>query len=185
MAHLGTGIEYALHCLLWLARPLAQPLSSRDLAELQGVPPALLAKIFSKLEKAGIVAASAGVRGGYRMARLADQITILDVVDAIDGRTPLFACQEIRGRCALFGGAPPAWSTGGVCGIHAAMLRAEAAMRAELTRTTIAMLAAGASQKAPAGFTDDVQAWLAVRDQARVAKTKPALRARDKNKGTE
>ena len=73
MAHLGTSVEYAMHCLLWLAGPLAEPASSRDLAELQGISPSFLAKIFPKLEKAGIVAASEGIRGGYRLARPADR----------------------------------------------------------------------------------------------------------------
>lgn len=65
MAHYGSGTEYGLHCLLFLSQPLAEPASSRDLAELQGISVSFLAKIFPKLEKAGIVKASEGIRGGY------------------------------------------------------------------------------------------------------------------------
>ena len=93
MAHLGSSVEYGLHCLLWLVDPMAGPASSRDLAELQGVSPSFIAKIFPRLEKAGIVEASEGVRGGYRLARPANEITVLDVVDAIEGKKPLFDCQ--------------------------------------------------------------------------------------------
>src|SRR5262249_33649756 len=102
MAHLGSSVEYGLHCLLWLVGPLAEPASSRDLADLQGVSPSFLAKIFPKLEKAGIVHASEGVRGGYLLARTPSEISVLDVVEAIEGKKPLFDCQEIRGRCAVF-----------------------------------------------------------------------------------
>ena len=108
MAHLGSSVEYGLHCLLWLVGPLAEPASSRDLADLQGLSPSFVAKILPKLEKAGIVCASEGVRGGYRLAADPSEITVLDVVDAIEGNKPLFDCQEIRGRCAVFRGRAPA-----------------------------------------------------------------------------
>ncbi len=167
MAHLGNGVEYGLHCLLWLTGKQAEPASSRDLADLQGISASFAAKLFPRLEKAGIVQASEGVRGGYRLARPADRISVLDVVDAIEGPKPLFECQEIRGRCAVFGGKPPAWSTDGVCGVHAVMLRAEQAMRRELARTTIADLAALVNKKAPEGFTQDIRSWFNERWSAR------------------
>lgn len=172
MAHIGNGTEYGLHCLLLLARPLAEPASSRDLAELQGISTSFLAKIFPKLERAGIVKASAGIRGGYQLARPPEQITVLDVVDAIQGTKPLFDCQQIRGGCTLYEGKPPAWMTRGVCGIHAVMLRAEKQMRDELARTTIRDLAEGVESKAPPGFAMELQGWFAdrvnMRAEARV-----------------
>lgn len=167
MAHLGSSVEYGLHCLLWLAEPNAASASSRDLAELQGVSPSFVAKIFPKLEKAGIVSASAGILGGYRLARPAASITVLDVVDAIEGHKPLFDCQEIRGRCAIFKGKAPAWSTRGVCSIHAVMLRAEQSMRAELARSTLADLATTVARKAPAGMPAEIKVWLSDRLEAR------------------
>lgn len=168
MAHLGSSVEYGLHCLLWLAAPDAASASSRDLAELQGVSPSLVAKIFPKLEKAGIVRASTGIHGGYRLARPAAKITVLDVVDAIEGLKPLFNCQEIRSRCALFKGKAPAWSTQGVCSIHAVMLRAEQSMRAELARSSLADLATTVTRKAPAGTASEIEVWLSGRLAARV-----------------
>lgn len=169
MAHLGNGVEYGLHCLLWLTDPQAGTASSRDLAELQGVSPSFLAKIFPKLEKVGIVSASEGIRGGYRLARPPEQITVLDVVDAIEGDKPLFDCQEIRGRCAVFGGTAPGWATGGVCAIHAVMLRAEKSMRQELAATTLADLARSLDAKMPDTMPDEVRSWLAARSSARIA----------------
>ncbi|MGN6766972.1 MAG: RrF2 family transcriptional regulator [Rhizobiaceae bacterium] len=168
MAHIGTGVEYALHCLLWIAQPTEQPPSSRDLAEIQGVSSAFLKKIFSNLEKAGIVASTGGIRGGYRLARPATDITVLDVVETVDGPKWLFDCQEIRGRCALFDGKPPEWSTKGVCGIHAVMLRAEKAMREELAKTSLADLQQGVFDKGmPAAFPNEVRGWFAARQTAR------------------
>ncbi|MBQ0822618.1 Rrf2 family transcriptional regulator [Microvirga sp. HBU67558] len=166
MAHLTVSVEYGIHCLLWLVDSDAA-LSSRDLAELQGISPGFLAKIFPKLEKAGIVAASEGARGGYRLARPAQDITFLEIVDAIEGNKPLFDCQQIRGRCALFKGKPPAWSSNGVCAVHAVMLQAEKAMRDTLASQSLADVHAALGRKAPSGFLGQVQDWMSDRLEAR------------------
>jgi Rrf2 family protein len=160
MAHLGSSVEYGVHCLLWLVSPQAASVSSRDLAELQGISPSFVAKIFQKLEKAGIVSASEGIRGGYRLARAADKVTVLDVIDAVEGPKPIFECQEIRGRCAVFGGEAPSWAIGGTCAVHAVMLRAEKSMRAELAKTTLADLSETVNRKVPGHFAEAVQGWL-------------------------
>ncbi len=169
MAHVGTAVEYGLHCLLFLVgSPAGAPGgSARDLADLQGVPPEYVAKVFTRLEKAGLVAATEGARGGFRLARAAEQVTVLDVVDAIEGDKPLFECQQIRGRCALFGGEAPAWATRGVCAIHAVMLEAEKRMREALASHTLADLAARTAAKAPPGFTGEAAAWLEARKNQR------------------
>jgi Rrf2 family protein len=171
MAHISTGLEYGLHCLLFLVAPPpdAPPASARDLAELQGVPVEYVAKLFTKLQKAGLVEATEGVRGGFRLARTPDSISVLDVVTAIDGEKPLFECREIRGRCALFDNRPPAWATQGVCAVHAVMLEAEARMREALASHTLAELAARVDAKAPAGFSAAVAGWLSDRTPDRFA----------------
>lgn len=174
MAQLTAGVEYGIHCLLWLVVAGDTPLSSRDLAELQGISQSFLAKIFPKLEKAGIVAASGGVRGGYRLAKSPGKINFLEIVDAIEGDKPLFDCQQIRGRCAVFRGKPPTWATAGVCAIHAAMLRAENAMRETLAGETLASVAATFGRKAPPAFANDIQEWLS----ARVSSRTPARKSR-------
>ncbi|KGE01319.1 Rrf2 family transcriptional regulator [Neorhizobium petrolearium] len=163
MAHMTAGVEYGLHCLLWLASSPEAPLSSRDLADFQGISPSFLAKIFPKLEKAGIVSASEGVKGGYLLAKQPRDITVLEVVDAIEGSKPLFDCQEIRGRCAVYRERPPSWATKGVCAIHAVMLRAEKAMRDSLASQTLANIAGDVERKAPPEFSSDVRKWLADR----------------------
>ena len=169
MAHITNSVEYGIHCLLWLVDPASGQPSSRDLAELQGISPSFVAKIFPKLEKAGIVQAAAGVRGGYRLARAPADITVLDIVDAIEGNKPLFDCQEIRDRCAVFDGDAPNWATNGVCAIHAAMLRAEKAMRESLAQETLASIAAVVERKAPNSFPIEVRGWLNERASGRAA----------------
>ncbi|MDC0710948.1 Rrf2 family transcriptional regulator [Stigmatella sp. ncwal1] len=173
MAHLTTSVEYGIHCLIWLVDANDTPLSSRDLAELQGVSPTFLAKIFPKLEKAGIVAASEGVRGGYRLAKAPEDISFLEIVDAIEGDKPLFDCQQIRGRCAVFGGTAPAWSLAGVCAVHAVMLRAEKSMRETLAKESLAGVAKTFRRKSPPEFSNDIQNWVGDRVKARASPRKP------------
>ena len=160
MAHLTASVEYSLHCLLWLMDAGDKPLSSRDLAELQGISPSFVAKLFPKLEKAGIVKANEGVRGGYVLARPPGEITFLQVIDAIEGFKPLFECQEIRHRIALFGDTPPAWATDGLCSIHTVMIKAEDAMRAQLAAHTLADVAVAVVRKAPTDFKVEIQEWM-------------------------
>lgn len=172
MAHITNSVEYGIHCLLWLFYADGQQPSSRDLADLQGVSPSFVAKIFPKLEKAGIVRANEGVRGGYRLAKPPQNITVLDIVDAIEGKKPLFDCQEIRGRCAVFNGDPPRWATSGVCSIHKVMLQAEKSMRDTLAQETLASLSESVELKAPNNFGQKVNVWLRDRSDSRRNKIK-------------
>ncbi|MBX7489821.1 Rrf2 family transcriptional regulator [Qipengyuania sp. GH25] len=171
MAHITTSVEYAIHGLMWLVDQEAQSMSSREIAELQGISPSFLAKIFPKLEKAGIVEAREGVRGGYQLARPADQITFLEIVDAVEGRKPLFDCQEVRGRCALFSGEKPSWATSGTCGIHAVMLAAEQAMRQSLARQTLGKVSEHFNRKVPGTFHERVREWIGEKESQRTSRS--------------
>ena len=169
MALFGSNTEYALHCLLYLVSlPAGRALSTRDLAEFQGVSPSLVAKLFTALQKAGIVRAQEGVRGGFGLAQEADTISVLNVVDAVEGRKNLFDCKDIRTNCLLFGNSPPDWARRGVCDIHAEMLRAEAAMRGSLARCSLADLAARVSAKMPRQAQEEGIAWLSGRAEGRL-----------------
>jgi len=169
MSYMSAGVEYGLHCLLYLVREgdTSGEAGVRDLAELQGVPGEFLAKLFTKLAKAGLVSATEGIKGGFRLARPADQITVHDVVVAIDGDKSLFNCREIRGRCALFDDNPPGWATEGTCSIHAVMLAAERAMRAELKCHTLSSLAHQVEKKLPAEYGEQIIQWLSDRTDGR------------------
>ncbi len=177
MSHISTGVEYGLHCLLYLTglpRGVAEP-SARDLAELQGVPLEYGAKLFTRLQKAGLLVATEGVRGGFALARPASKISVLDVVLAIDGDKPLFECREIRSRCAVFEDEPPPWATQGTCSINAVMRIAEARMRETLSTVSLADLADRVSAKAPSSYGPKVVKWLKVKSAGRSASRKAGI----------
>lgn len=164
MSLYGSNVEYGLHCLLYLADPPADgPLSSRDLAEFQGISPSLVAKLFTQLQKAGLVESAEGIQGGFRLAKAAGDITIYDVVRALEGDKPLFQCKEIRQNCILYRDRPPDWATRGVCGIHAIMLEAESRMLESLRGHTLASLAGSVDAKIPAAHDDEKRDWFAER----------------------
>ncbi|MGO4439343.1 RrF2 family transcriptional regulator [Rhizobium sp. RAF56] len=148
---LGDGVEQAIHSVSMLAGLSSDGvLSAAALAEFHGVSPSYLLKHLQALSGAGIVHTVPGPKGGYRLARGPREITLLDIVLAVEGPAPAFRCSEIRQRgpnpvgAHLF--AKP-------CGINAAMLKAERAYRAELSRVSIA----------------DLQADLAVDDDGSIA----------------
>lgn len=161
MAFISSGVEYALHSLLYLAQPInADGASVRDLAELQNVPHDYLAKIFTKLHKAKIVVATEGIKGGFSLAKSAHDITVHDVIVAIDNYKPLFECKEIRARCTLFEGEPPKWSTSGMCAIHQIMQNAEQQMRKNLAQQTLGNIVEQFINKAPNSYPLQVIQWL-------------------------
>ncbi|UXT56230.1 Rrf2 family transcriptional regulator [Agrobacterium fabrum] len=133
---LGDGVEQAIHSVGMLAG-LSEGgvLSAAALAEFHGVSTSYLLKHLQSLSNAGIVATVPGPKGGYRLARATDKITLLDIVLAVEGPQPAFRCAEIRQR----GPNPlPGRYFTKPCGINAAMLKAEKVYRAELAKTTIA-----------------------------------------------
>lgn len=180
MSHYGSGVEYGLHCLLYLVgRADGDAPSSRDLAEFQGVSPSYVAKLFTWLEKAGLVASIEGIGGGFRLARPAEDITVLDVVDALEGDKPLFRCREVRDGCILHGGVPPARSPDEVCTIHAVMLEAEERMRETLAGRTLADMDAKVAGKLSHRFIRRTADWFDGRNLNRRARAgRPA-----RNKG--
>lgn len=165
MSHISAGVEYGLHCLLYLSGPPTggTEASVRDLAELQGLSVEFVAKLFTKLRKAGLTEATEGKSGGFRLAKPADRISVLEVVEAIDGPKALFECREIRGRCAVFDGEAPRWAMDGVCSIHAVMLEAEERMREVLSSQTLADLARRVGAKAPHSHAGKVVHWIETR----------------------
>ena len=138
---MSDGVEWGVHCATILgALPDGVALSAARLAEYHDVPAPYLAKHLQALTRAGVFVAVPGPRGGYRLARPAAEVTVLDIVEAIDGSQPAFRCTEIRRRGPAAGAASEYRLP---CGIHRAMVRADAAWRAELRATTIADLLGG------------------------------------------
>jgi Rrf2 family protein len=150
--------EWALHCTTVLALlPSDGALPASRLAEFHDVPAAYLAKALQSLSRAGIVEAVAGRKGGYRLGRPPAEITLLDVVEAVEGREPSFRCTEIRKRGPARV-SPRLYSP--VCSIAAAMYRADDAWRRELAATTIGDLVMELAQKVPMEAAQRGASWL-------------------------
>ena len=133
---IGEGVEWAIHCATVLAIvPPEASLPGARLAEYHKVPSAYLAKSLQAMSRAGIVESVPGRNGGYRLARPAREISLLDIVLAVEGDEPAFRCSEIRRRGPA---AMPARHYVSPCGIASAMWRAEEAWRDELQKVTVA-----------------------------------------------
>lgn len=155
---LGDGVEWALHCCTLLgALPPDQAVPSAVLAEFHGVPSAYLAKQMQALARADVVQSVPGRNGGYKLARAATEITLLDVVMAVDGPERAFRCSEVR-QNSPGAGAPSTFAK--PCGIASAMWRAEALWRAELDDTTIADLVAQLDTEVDAEQAESALIWL-------------------------
>jgi Rrf2 family protein len=154
---LSEGVEWGLHCAVLLALlPPDTPLSTGRLAEAHGVPVAYLAKHLQAMSRAGILTAGTGPRGGYRLAKGPADISVLDVIEAVDGDEPAFRCMEIRRRGPA---ALPASEFRTMCGIHRVMVEADGVWRAQLSRTSIADLAAGAARDASPKVIEKFRTW--------------------------
>lgn len=147
------GVEYALHSLFYMVDlPQEKAIGVKELAIFQGISESYLSKVFTKLRKAGIVRAMPGVNGGYELARSSEKITFWDVVEAIEGASPIFQCAEIRQNNILLdkNNLPSSFEKC-PCLIKEIMIEAEEQMRQYLAKKSIAWL----NEEAKKEFTED------------------------------
>jgi len=91
--------DYALHALIQLGNSArCNNVGIKELSGALGVSESYLSKIMSKLRQDGILRAVPGANGGYELARPADQITFLDVIQVMEGRQKLFECSNPSSR---------------------------------------------------------------------------------------
>jgi len=154
---LSGGVEWAVHCCVVLSQA-EEPVPTSRLADYHGVSRTYLAKHLQQLSRAGLVTSTEGRVGGYTLTRPAADITVLDVVLAIEGDEPAFRCTEIRQN-----GPFPATEQQcrRPCGIARAMYAAEDAWRASLATVTIADLAAGVEKDNGKQTFVRLRGWLA------------------------
>ena len=140
---MGRGVEWAIHSCVNLAwTPAGEAVNSARLAEYYKLPAAYLNKQLQALVRHGLVISSSGPAGGFSLARPAEQITLAQVVEAVQGPRPLFHCAEIRCQ-GIFREQVTQITAGGPCRIAAAMHQAEHAWRSSLETITIRDLAQG------------------------------------------
>ncbi len=103
--------DYAVRAVLHLARTGDQRTATSMIAEEQHIPPSFLAKIISQLSIAGLLHTSRGARGGVTLAREPKEITLLEVIEAIDGPIQLNECVGDGGVCSFDDTCPlrPVW----------------------------------------------------------------------------
>lgn len=154
---MGQGVEWAIHCCSLLAAlPPDCALRLEKIAEYYELPVPYLRKHFQALSRAGLVATTSGPRGGYRLARAAAEISLLQIYQALEGNEPAFRCNEIRkqGATACSQKLYPV-----ACNIATSMWRAEAAWKAELEKVSIADVVSEAQRQIPQARIDASQKW--------------------------
>lgn len=132
MLRLSKKADYALLALRHMAAPGSrETVSARELAESYDLPPELLAKVLQQLVRAGLLLSQQGIRGGYGLARPAADITVVDVVQAIDGPLMVTACSESDHSCDQYT----------KCNIRDPLWKLKDRIVAALAATTVAELA--------------------------------------------
>lgn len=108
------------------------PVSAREVAERRNIPPRFLEQLFVALRRAGLVSAVRGARGGFALTRDPADITVLDVVEALEGPLTASVCDSERGETC---------GQAGACAAAPVWARATSALRDVFATTTIADLA--------------------------------------------
>jgi Rrf2 family transcriptional regulator, iron-sulfur cluster assembly transcription factor len=134
--------DYAVRAMLALARaeaasPRGRPsgdgrLSVARIAVSEVIPPRILPSVMRLLTRASLVDAQMGRTGGYRLSRRADRISLLDIIEAVEG--------DMRRRSCILRGGP--CLANGLCAVHGVFVSAEAALRDSLAEATLAGAAA-------------------------------------------
>lgn len=124
--------DYAVRIMVELASlPPGDKVQLNDLIESTGVRGSFLSKVVQRLVHAGMVSSHRGTRGGFSMRVSGEEITLLDVIEAIEGPTQLNLCL----------GSGPSCERKSWCGVHPVWQKAQSAFVQELASVTIAHLA--------------------------------------------
>jgi Rrf2 family protein len=141
--------DYAIRASVELAAAGDGPTKGERIAQAQSIPPNFLENIFTDLRNAGIVASRRGAEGGYWLARPADEISLADVIRAVDG--PLANVRGVRSEQVEYeGSAAP---------LRDVWVAVRASLRGVLEKVTLADLAAGELPDSVRELAADPDAW--------------------------
>lgn len=104
--------EYGLRGLIFLAKqPPEKVTLISEISKGQNIPEAFLAKIFQRLSKAGLLRSVRGANGGFSLGKPAHQITMREIIEALEGPIALNRCLVREGECAEERSCPlyPVW----------------------------------------------------------------------------
>ncbi|MEJ2684052.1 MAG: Rrf2 family transcriptional regulator [Candidatus Sulfobium sp.] len=93
--------DYAIRCVLYLAGKRGSVTMVDEISREKSIPKSFLAKILQKLSKSGIVRSYRGVRGGFELARDPEEVSLLDVMEAVQGPVAMNACALDESVCSL------------------------------------------------------------------------------------
>jgi Rrf2 family protein len=127
-----------------------RPLKAEAIASAQGIPPRFLENILADLRHAGLVHSQRGSDGGHRLARPASEITVADVIRAVEG--PLAAVRGERPEDVSYAGA--------AAPLQRVWIAVRKNLREVVEHVTIADLAAGRVPPAVSAKADDPDAWV-------------------------
>jgi Rrf2 family protein len=155
---MSEGVEWTAHaCAVLAALPPGIGLPASALAEFHTLAPAYMAKHMQALVRAGVVESARGAKGGYRLARPAAEVSLWDIVAAIEGDEPSFRCSEIRQQGPCVGRGQDFRKP---CEILAAFSKAETLWRASLKSVSIADIADEVASKLTPERTEALRGWL-------------------------
>ncbi len=142
--------DYALRAAAELAAAGGGPVKGEALATAQGIPPKFLENILGDLRHARLVRSQRGADGGYWLAQPADQITLADVIRAVDG--PLATVRGERPEDVAYEGAAEA--------LQRVWIGVRASLRSVTESVTLADLAAGNLPASVERLGEDPEAWV-------------------------
>jgi Rrf2 family protein len=91
--------DYAIRCVLYLAGKRGSVTMVDEIARNMSIPKSFLAKILQKLGRAGIARSYRGVKGGFELALEPGDISLLDVIEAVQGPVAMNVCALDRSTC--------------------------------------------------------------------------------------
>ncbi|HUY64619.1 MAG TPA: Rrf2 family transcriptional regulator [Acidimicrobiales bacterium] len=146
--HIPAKVDYGMRALLTLADS-GEPTTAEALAQAQGLPGKFLGSILNDLRRAGLVASQRGSEGGYRLGRPASEISVADVMRALDG--PLAEVRGLRPEATKYEGA--------AVHLQEVWVAVRASLRSVLESVTLADVVAGRLPGPVARLTKDPDAW--------------------------
>jgi Rrf2 family protein len=146
--------DYALRALIEMAARgdgdhEGSPVSAEELGKLQGIPHNFLQAILADLRKAGIVHAQRGQAGGWRLAKPASDVSVADVIRAVDG--PLVSVYGLRPEAVSYNERAET--------LQRVWIAARHSLRTVFEEVTVADLASGSLPPGVAAHTEDKDAW--------------------------
>jgi Rrf2 family protein len=141
--------DYAIRAIVELAAAGPGPVKGERIAQAQSIPPNFLENILADLRNAGLVVSKRGADGGYWLARAADEITLADVIRAVDG--PLANVRGLRSEQVSYEGSAER--------LRDVWVAVRASLRAVLEQVTVGELARGELPASVEALAADPDAW--------------------------